>query len=192
MIRPHHWPRLEFLSSRGQEPCILSWLNNNLSPWGTQDWYRQVLPYHLDPIFPMTHALEKSASGQNQLMPWTPHFLGYLWYKLWLRPELIYHPDPTFSMFLVAQKFDSGQKQLTPMMQHCACSLQQRSLTQARAYLIPGPNISDDPRFSEVWPRPELTYYPDQTFPMPFVAQTFESGQSILTTRTQHFPWPLL
>ena len=35
MIKPHHWPRIEFLSSRGQESRRrLSQLSNNLSSWG--------------------------------------------------------------------------------------------------------------------------------------------------------------
>ena len=31
MIKPHYWPQIEFLSSRGQESQCLSWLSNNLS-----------------------------------------------------------------------------------------------------------------------------------------------------------------
>ena len=31
MIKPHHWPWIEFFSSRGQESLHLSWFSNNLS-----------------------------------------------------------------------------------------------------------------------------------------------------------------
>ena len=31
MTKPHHWPWIELLSSRGQESWHLSWLSNNLS-----------------------------------------------------------------------------------------------------------------------------------------------------------------
>ena len=33
MIKPHHWPWIEFFSSRGQEFNHLSWFSNNLSSW---------------------------------------------------------------------------------------------------------------------------------------------------------------
>ena len=33
MIKSHHWPQIEFFSSKGQESHHLSWLSNNLSPW---------------------------------------------------------------------------------------------------------------------------------------------------------------
>ena len=34
MIKPRHWPWVEFLSSGGQESWRLSGLSNNLSSWG--------------------------------------------------------------------------------------------------------------------------------------------------------------
>ena len=35
MIKPHHWPRIEFLASRDQESQHLSQFSNNLSSWGS-------------------------------------------------------------------------------------------------------------------------------------------------------------
>ena len=79
------------------------------------------LSYHLDATLPTTLTLEKSDSGERQLMPWSPHFLWPLWHRnltqvkgnlragpnishdpcfreFWLRPEPTYTLKPTFPM----------------------------------------------------------------------------------------------
>ena len=70
MIKPCHWPRIEFFSSRGQESWHLSWFSNNLSTPSNLLMDRvkreEIWGSNCSPREPQVH--QQSPEGQDYLL----------------------------------------------------------------------------------------------------------------------------